>query len=38
MVAIIIENGPGFLILLEVTLQAKEPMLGEQITDGQLIE
>ena len=35
-VAIIVKDGPGFIVSLEVTLQAKEPVLGEQITFGQL--
>ena len=35
-VAIIVKYGPGFVVSLEVTLQAKELVLGEQITVGQL--
>ena len=35
-VAIIVKDGPESVVSLEVTLQAKEPVLGEQITVGQL--
>ena len=36
MVATIVKDGPEFVVSLEVTLQAIEPVLGEQITVGQL--
>ena len=34
--AIKMKDGPGFKVSLVVTLQAKEQVLGEQITVGQL--
>ena len=35
-IAIIVKDGPGFIVSLEVTLQTKEQVLGKQITARQL--
>ena len=36
MKTIIMKDGPGFTVSLVATLQAKEQVLGEQITVGKL--